>query len=140
MLLQRLHFFGGISFLLVFIYSGGYMDTNYNHLEGMEDIQRMIFRAEHIYLLLSSLIHIAMGTYFAPFTQKYLRYFQILASVLMFTASLLFILSFFKEMPTDIIERSLSRNGLYLMLAGVVLHGIVSLIAKKVEQPASENL
>lgn len=111
------------------------MDSNYNHLEGMEDIQRMIFRAEHIYLLLSSLIHIAIGTYLTPFTQKYLGYFQILASILMFTASFLFILGFFKEMPTDIIERPLSRNGLYLMLAGVVFHGILSLITKKVGQP-----
>lgn len=134
MLLKRLHFFGGISFLLIFIYSGGYMDTNYNHLEGMEDIQRMIFRAEHIYLLLSSLIHISLGTYITTFQQKGLQYGQFFASFLMFAASTLFILNFFTNMPTDILERPLSRNGLYLILAGVVIHGLLRLASSRLKK------
>lgn len=128
MLLQKLHFFGGIVFLITFILSGQYMDAYYNHLQGMEDIQRMIFRAEHIYLLLTSLIHLSMGSYVTIHTRKGLKYLQVLASGLMFLASLLFILSFFKDMPTANIERPLSRLGLYLMLAGVALHGILRLV------------
>lgn len=134
MLLKRLHFYGGISLLLIFFLSGHYMDAHYNHLQGMEDFKRMVFRAEHIYLLFSSLVHIAMGTYFVSFTSNMLKYLQMLASTLMFIASILFITSFFKDMPTELIERPLSRNGLYLMLAGVVSHGILSLVEKRLKR------
>lgn len=128
MLLQKLHFYGGIIFLILFILSGQYMGAYYNHLQGMEDIQRMIFRAEHIYLLLTSLIHLAIGSYIHLHKQKSLKYLQMFASGLMFLASLLFILSFFKDMPTANIERPLSRAGLYVMLAGVASHGILRLV------------
>jgi len=127
MLLKKLHFIGGILLLIIFILSGQYMQHGFNSLQDLDLFERMVFRAEHIYLLLGSLIHISIGTYFRPQPGKPQKYIQIFASLLMFLATASFHYSFFHEMPTSEIERPFSRMGLYLMLAGVSLHGLLSL-------------
>lgn len=127
MLQKNLHFWGGLLLLLIFILSGQYMQHGFNRLQDLSAFERMAFRAEHIYLLLSSLIHIGIGSYFTSHPHKWGRYIQIFASVLMLMATSFFHYSFFSEMPTREIERPFSRLGLYLMLAGVSIHGLVSL-------------
>lgn len=127
MLLKKLHFFGGILFLIIFILSGQYMQHAFNGLQDLELFERMVFRAEHIYLLLTSLIHLSMGTYLRPYKRIPQKYIQLFASFLMFLATASFLYSFFHEMPSSEIERPFSRMGLYLMLAGVSFHGLLSL-------------
>ncbi|MDW3651361.1 MAG: hypothetical protein R8P61_30060 [Bacteroidia bacterium] len=127
MLLKKLHFFGGILFLIIFILSGQYMQHAFNGLQDLELFERMVFRAEHIYLLLTSLIHLSMGTYLRPYKRIPQEYIQLFSSFLMFLATASFLYSFFHEMPSSEIERPFSRMGLYLMLAGVSFHGLLSL-------------
>ena len=126
MLLKKIHFYGGILLLIIFILSGQYMQHGFNRLQDMSSLERMIFRAEHIFLLFSALLHLAIGTYFTSHSAKPQKYIQAFSSLLMFGASALLLFSFFEEMPTTEIERSFSRMGLYLMLAGVSLHGLLS--------------
>ena len=49
----------------------------------------------------------------------------------MFFATILVIYGFFTELPTEQIERPLTRNSLYLILFGVSVHGLVSLIKNR---------
>ena len=133
MFLKKLHFWGGLVLLLVFILSGQYMQHGFNRLQDLSAFERMAFRAEHIYLLLSSLIHIAVGSYFTSHPHRWGGYIQSFASTLMVLASSFFLYSFFSQMPTSEIERPFSRSGLYLMLAGVSIHGLLSLWKPKRE-------
>ncbi|MEO1212019.1 MAG: hypothetical protein AAFY45_00755 [Bacteroidota bacterium] len=137
MLLKRLHFFGGILLLIIFILSGQYMQHGFSSLQDLELFERMVFRAEHIYLLLTSLIHISIGVYFKPYKQVPHKYIQVFSSLLMFSATAAFHYSFFHEMPSSEIERPFSRMGLYLMLAGVSLHGLLSFWKAKLESNPS---
>jgi hypothetical protein len=39
------------------------MDLSYDHLRGLDDTTRMLFRSTHIYLLFAALLNLALGLY-----------------------------------------------------------------------------
>ena len=127
---KKIHVFGGIIIVIIFTLTGQYMHHNYNHLKDMESMSRALFRAGHLYILLFGLINVAIGSYYKLSNQNLLRKGQLLGSVLIITASILIIYSFFTELPTKQIERPISRYSLYIVLAGVSIHGFVSLFNK----------
>ena len=93
----------------------------------MADIPRMTFRAGHIYILLSGIIHLALG--FSKLgASLWFKLFQILGSLLLLTGTFLFVYSWFTELPSDIMERPLAREAIWMSLRGGVLIGIMSLI------------
>ena len=104
------------------------MDRNFNHLADMEDLPRALMRAQHLYILLVGLINIALGSYLTISKEKLTRTFQIFGSVLIFTATCILVYSFFYELPSDRIERPICRMGLYIVLAGVLGHGVPQLL------------
>ena len=61
--LKLLNFIFGFVGIILFLIQGQYMDINYNHLKGMEDGPRMLFRSAHIYFLLASIINLCIGIY-----------------------------------------------------------------------------
>lgn len=61
--MKRIHFWVGVVGMLAFVCTGQYMHIFHNHLEGMADAPRMLYRSAHIYLLLSSIINLAAGVY-----------------------------------------------------------------------------
>ena len=109
------------------------MHYKYNHLQGMPDLERALFRAEHIYILLISLVNLGLGTYLTTFKSKILTIFQLIGSLSITTASVLMVYSFFTELPSQIIERPISRNALYLILGGVLFHAFTQIIKKYTE-------
>ncbi|WP_299111587.1 hypothetical protein [uncultured Winogradskyella sp.] len=129
-ILKKTHLFGGILIIVIFLLTGQYMHHKFNHLKDMELMSRALFRAGHLYILLFGLINLALGAYFKLSSRTLLKKLQVLGSVLIIVASTLIIYSFFSELPTDQIERQISRFSLYLILAGVSIHGFVSLLNK----------
>lgn len=121
------HLIFGFLMFLVFLLTGQYMDKTYNHLEDMEDLPRALMRAQHLYILFSALIHIVLGSYLTVSKDKLIKTFQILGSLLVYSATILLIYSFFNELPSDYIERPICRNALYIMLGGVLGHGVSAL-------------
>ncbi|RZN79053.1 MAG: hypothetical protein EVB11_12965 [Winogradskyella sp.] len=93
-------------------------------------MSRALFRAGHLYILLFGLINTSLGSYYKSSNNKYLIKLQVFGSALIICASILIIYSFFTELPTNQIERKLSRLSLYMVLAGVSAHGFVSLLNK----------
>lgn len=128
--LKNIHLFGGILIIFIFLLTGQYMHHKFDHLKNMELMSRALFRAGHLYILLFGLINIALGAYYRFSNQKNLRYLQVLGSILIIIASILIIFSFFTELPAKQIERIVSRYSLYIILAGVSIHGFVSLFDK----------
>lgn len=126
-MLKRLHFIFGVAILLVFVLTGQYMDRYYDHLREMEPMNRALFRAGHIYILLFGLINVAIGAYLKKPGHSLLEKGQWLGSLTMVASTLLIVCSFFTELPAEEINRPLARYALYLILAGVSIHGLVSL-------------
>jgi hypothetical protein len=49
--MRRLHLATGLLALAAFLASGQNMDRAHDHLRGLDDVTRMLFRSTHIYLL-----------------------------------------------------------------------------------------
>src|SRR4029453_8905786 len=95
--MKRFHLIFGLLVVLVFLLTGQYMDKVHNHLEGMPDGPRMLYRTRHIFILLSGLLHLGIGSYFRYRLERTHRILQLLGSLLITIAPLLFVIGFFQE-------------------------------------------
>ena len=83
---------------------------------------RLLMRSRHIYILLSSLIHIALGVYLQIRPQIWQKSLQIFGSVLLFAGSILFVWAFIYEIYRAAHFSEISRFALYATLGGTVFH------------------
>ena len=130
-MLGKIHLIFGILVVIIFLLTGQYMDKNFNHLKDMELMNRALFRAGHLYILLFGLINAALGSHLKLSIITWINLIQKFGSLVVFGATILVIYGFFTELPTNDIERPLTRFSLYLILFGVSTHGLISLIPNK---------
>ena len=120
--MKRFHLiFGGVV-ILIFILTGQYMDKFLHHLVGMPDGPRMLYRTRHIYILLSGLLNLGIGTYFTYGWTRLRRALQFLGSALIVAATTLFITGFFWEAKLTGLETPWSGQGIYLLAYGTLFH------------------
>jgi hypothetical protein len=98
------------------------MDKLHNHLHGMADGPRMLYRSRHIYILLSAMLHLGVGSYFTYRLQTAQRTMQLLGSLLITIASALFVYAFFYEPNLTGLYTPISRKGIFLTAIGTLLH------------------
>jgi len=98
------------------------MDKFYNHLHGMADGPRLLYRTRHIFILLAGLLNLGIGAYFTYRTERWGRTMQLLGSLFIFTGSLLFLIAFFYEPNLGTLRTPLSHWGTYTIATGAVLH------------------
>ena len=120
--MKRFHLIFGFAVVIIFILTGQYMDKFLHHLEGMADGPRMMYRSRHIYILLSGLLNLAIGTYFSYHATRWRRVLQILGSGLIVAATALFIAGFFWEPKLAGLETPWAGQGIYLIAYGTLLH------------------
>ena len=130
-MLGKIHFYFGIIIIIAFLLTGQYMHHNFDHLKNMELMNRALFRAGHLYILLFGLINVSLGSHFKISKVKSLKIIQLFGSTIIFISTFLVIYGFFTELPTEQIERPLTRNSLYLILFGVSVHGLISLVKRE---------
>ena len=121
--LRVAHLLVGVAGLLAFAETGQHMDLQLDHLVGMEDAPRTLYRSAHIYLLLCALLHFMMGLYLERSRWLVGRAIQILGSALLFGALAGFLFGFYVETPAGLIERPMVRLSIYWSFAGVLVHG-----------------
>ena len=112
--------------MLGFLLTGQYMDKFHNHLDGMPDGPRLLYRTRHIFILLAGLLNLALGAYFTYRTQTWRRTIQVAGSLLIFAASLLFLIAFFYEPNLSNLHTPLTHWGTYTIAAGALLHVVSS--------------
>jgi hypothetical protein len=126
--MRRLHLFVGLTALAAFLITGQYMDRVHGHLVGMPDVQRLIYRSSHIYLLFAALLNLTLGTYFVPVRAGWRRLLQLSASVALLLLPALFMAAFYTEALRVDMVRPWSRPALYLglgaVLAQLVAYGV----------------
>ena len=120
--MKRLHLIFGLLVLVAFVLTGQYMDIYHRHLEGMADGPRMVYRSRHIFILLAGLLNVGLGVYLRPRGARWRASLQWLGSVLIITATVLFIVGFFYEPGLEGLVVPLSQRGAYAILAGTLLH------------------
>ena len=98
------------------------MDKFHNHLQGMQDGMRMLYRTRHIFILMAGLLNLGIGTYFSYRQLAWGRILQFLGSALIVIATILFVVAFFYEPGMIGLKTPVSHWGMYLILAGTFLH------------------
>lgn len=125
--MKRFHLIFGLVVVVIFILTGQYMDKFLQHLVGMADGPRMLYRSRHIYILLSGLLNLGIGTYFVSGTTRWRRILQFAGSGLIVVATALFVVGFFAEPKLANLETPWSGQGIYLLAYGTLLHLISGL-------------
>ena len=103
------------------------MDKHFHHLVGMPDAPRLLYRTRHIFILLSGLLNLGIGAYFTYREETWQRTTQLFGSLLIFAASILFVIGFFCEPNLTNLRTPLSHYGAYAIAAGAILHVISGL-------------
>lgn len=129
--LKWLHLVVGVFVLLAFLGTGQFMDRRLDHLVGMPDAPRALYRSSHIYILFSGLLNLVLGTYVTPSGSPVGRLVQYLGSALLLAPAGLFLYGFFVETPLALIERPMIRRGIYWSLYGALLHGVAGLAVRE---------
>jgi hypothetical protein len=120
--MKRFHLIFGLVLLVVFLLTGQYMDRFHEHLRYMPDGPRMLYRTRHIFILLSGLLHLGIGSYFSYRAEKWRRVLQILGSLLLTIAPVLFTIGFFYEPNLQGLYAPLSKRGIIMIAVGALLH------------------
>lgn len=126
-LLRIAHLVVGIVGLILFLLSGQYMDLVHDHLRGMPDGPRLLFRSTHIFLLWSSLLNLLLGCYLTSTAPAFLRYVRVIGSYALLVGPPLLAASFLVESQTETLVRPIARVAIYLALAGAIAHAIAAL-------------
>ena len=82
----------------------------------------MLYRSRHIYLLLSGLLNLIMGTYFVPRPQGWRRTLQMVGSALIVLAPGLLLAGFFSEPRRGPSETKIAAFGIFAVALGTLLH------------------
>ena len=120
--MSYLHLIFGIILFVVFLTTGKFMRWDFPDKEIIPPDLRILMRSRHIYILLSSLIHIILGVYLRMHAEVWRRILQIFASVLLIAGSVLFVWAFIYETYTTQHYSDLSRFALYVTLWGTIVH------------------
>ncbi len=120
--MRRPHLWMGLVGVVAFLASGQYMARVHDYLRGMDDATRMLFRSTHLYLLLTSLLNLALGLYATDAPAGWRRVTQRLGSLLVLAAPPLIAVAFLHEPWLTDLDRPFSRPALIGTLVGMLLH------------------
>ena len=122
--MRRLHLYIGLGGIVAFILTGQYMDRWLQHLAGMADLPRMLYRSSHIYLLLASLMNLLLGLYLQEAPAGWRRWVRRLGSVPIALGPAHLLFAFAREAQIGGFGRPYARVAIYGLLLGAVMHGI----------------
>ena len=120
--MKKFHLTFGLILVIIFLLTGQYMDRFYHHLSEMADGPRMLYRSRHIYILLSGLVHLCIGSYFHYRLHPWLRTVQVLGSALLTIGSVILVGAFFYEPRLTNLANPLTLLGIIMTAVGTLLH------------------
>ena len=120
--LNLVHITIGIITVVVFIATGLLMRFHFSRIYEANHLVRMMFRSNHIYILLAGLLNIAIGTYMITARETRKKGVQIFGSVCLLAAPVILIWAFFHEPVLESLDRSLTQLGMILLLVGTLSH------------------
>jgi hypothetical protein len=122
--MKRFHLIFGVLLFIAFVLTGQYMDRYLAHLRETPDLPRMLYRSRHIYILLAGMINLGIGAYFRMGQERWQKVLQLVGSLLITVASVLFVVAFAMEPPRESFYVPYSRRAIYWIFTGTALHAI----------------
>src|SRR5918998_1887069 len=122
MKLRTVHTAFGALVVVAFLLTGQFMDRFHNHLEGMADGPRLLYRTRHIFILLAGLLNLGLAAYYVRRARRWRRVLQLAGTGLVAVSSVLFVAAFFYEPGLRDLDTPLSHWGTYTIAAGTLLH------------------
>ena len=120
--MKWLHLIFGIVLFFVFTTTGSYMRADFPDKSLISPELRILMRSRHIYILFSALIHLALGIYIQLRPELLRRILQFGGTAVLVFSSILLVWAFVVETYDLQHFSNLSRYGIYLSLAGIVMH------------------
>jgi hypothetical protein len=120
--LRRSHQALGVLTVIVFLLTGQYMDF---YTPGMPELDRgvrMMFRSTHVYILLSGLLNIAVGTYLSHSKTRWRKRLQLAGSYLILAGPFLLTVAFFYEPVHTDLRRPITEPAMIGLLVGTLCH------------------
>ena len=131
-LLRKSHLIVGLILLVIFPLTGAYLRYRIPHLMQESDRFRFSMRGNHVYILLSGLIHLSLGAYLRRIQVNWLSKLQAIGSILLTGSSIIVLAAFFLE-PKTALSRPYTSLAMFIALAGMLLHGFCGLMAEAQE-------
>jgi hypothetical protein len=124
--MKQLHLVIGVIGIVAFLGTGISMRLHQPGLEEMDGGTRMLYRSRHIYLLLSSLLNLALGIYYRASGRTWRRLLQSLGSCLIVAAPPLLLAAFVREPHGSDLSQPLTFTppAIVGVLAGTLLHAV----------------
>ena len=120
--MKRAHQIVGLATLAVFLGTGVYMRTHFPGIYRSDAGIRMMFRANHVYILLTALLNLGLGSYVVLYAQRWRRALQWAGSGLVLIATPVLIAAFFYEPVRGSWQRPMTLHSVVLLLVGTLLH------------------
>lgn len=119
---RKLHFAVGLAGVVAFFVTGVYMRSGFPDLYASNEVLRYLSRSNHVYVLLASLINVALGVHLAPVVPGWRATVSKLGSLLALVAPVVLCFAFYLEAPRAAPERVLTLLGIAALAAGIALH------------------
>jgi hypothetical protein len=129
--LRQLHFAVGLAGIAAFLATGLYMNAGFPDLYGANEVLRYLYRSNHVYLLLASLINVALGVHLVPAAPGWRDRSSLVGSLLVIAAPVVLCFAFFVEAPRATPERVLTLAGVVALAAGIALHVLGGMGARR---------
>lgn len=120
--MRLLHKLTGVLTVVIFLGTGAYMRINGPALFQSDPTVRMMFRSNHIYILMAGLINIGIGSYLILSQQRRRRILQLIGSSFLLVAPAVLIGAFFYEPSGRGFERHLTLAAIILLFTGTLSH------------------
>jgi ABC-type transport system involved in cytochrome c biogenesis permease subunit len=130
-ILKRAHFTVGWLTLAAFAASGVYLRVKAPSIYLGDEVSHMMFRANHIYILMAGIANVAIGRYVVEAKDVRARWMQSMGMGLMLASSALFIYAFTLEPMLGSMERPRTTLAVFLLAGGTLLHVLSGILDKK---------
>jgi hypothetical protein len=117
---KSLHLWIGAGGVLAFLGTGAWMATHFPTAYESHEAIRYMYRANHVYLLLGSLINLVIGIYRPGSHPGWRGIVALTGSALMLAAPFVLLAAFFFEAPRDTPERAATLLAVFMLLVGVL--------------------
>ena len=129
--LLNLHIIVGYAFLLIFLLTGVYLLISFPDLYAGREEVRMMYRSNHIYLLMAALINILYGHLFTIDTgSTAIKSLKAISGGIVALAPIDLLGEFIVEPPQYLVERPITFWGILALIVGVVFTSLLALVAR----------
>ena len=120
--IRKLHFVVGLAGVVVFLATGAYIRAGFPDLYATDEVLRYLYRSNHVYVLLASLVNVALGVHLAPVAPGWRATVSLIGSLLALASPAVLCFAFFVEAPVASPERVWTLVGVAAVAAGIALH------------------